>query len=127
MNLKANAHYLPGAMIRLPVRDAAAVLEVAPRAGGRSDLPAPTRLVQRRRVAAALDAKRREATELLEAPELQSELRERLLDALTVCRDAAERLRGSAHRLRPGAYHYLEVLAEMMGGPQASIPEDPGI
>lgn len=126
VNLKAHAHYLPGAMIRLPVREAAAVLDAAPEAGGVVGSPPPTRLVQRRRVQAALEAKRQEAEALVSVVDREKALRERLLAALAICREAAVILRDSDLPLRSGAYHYLEVLAEMVGGPAASLPEDSG-
>lgn len=125
INLKANAHYLPGAMVRLPVLEAERVIAEVPEAAG--DGPErPARLVQRRRVRAALEAKRSEAEELMKAPAPREHLRERVLEALERCRAAAAALERKDAPLRPGRYHYLEVLGELLGGPAATVPEDAG-
>lgn len=130
VNLPSNSYYLPGAMVRLPVREAAAVSAVRPDALGRDSAdPGPARLVKRRRLKRALEAKRRELRQIHRAPEPLLQLRERLDSALELCGDARQRLHAQNSPEAPtaGAYHYLEVVREMCGGPPASIPADAGI
>lgn len=127
VNLHPNALYLPGALLRLPVALAEAVLEAEPAARG--SLPVdlrPTRAVMRRRVQAALEAKRGEMMELAAAPDRRAYLRDRLGEALALCRRAQQALAGrGGPALAGGEFHYLEVILEVLGGPRATLPPGP--
>jgi hypothetical protein len=128
INLHANAHYLPGIMLRLPVRDAAAVAAEEPDAD-RDGAPAATRLVQRERVRLALDSKNAEIAALaaLPAGDRAAALASRFDSAYRLCdavRDRTTDAGGPALTL--SQYHYLEVLREICGGEPATVLLDPG-
>lgn len=128
VNLRSNTYYLPGAMVRLPTRTAAAVATAQPRAlGGDPADTRPARLVFRSRLQRALEAKRREIGEVADAGDPAAALRDRLDEALEVCRAARTQLESGTEELRRGEFHYLEVLREVCGGPAASRPADAGI
>ncbi len=120
-NLHSDAHYLDVAMMRLPVRLAAAVTEVVPEADtvGRP----PTWLVRRRRIRHALNAKTSEARWLgaLAPAERRGTLETRFAGALSHCVAAADALADATEELGRGRYHYLEVLRELLGGPEAEL------
>lgn len=125
VNLRANAHYLPGAMVKLPVRAAAAVADSVP-AVDAPDTPLATRLVNRERVRRALDAKAAEVHWLggYAEGERQAALKGRLDEAIILCREAQAALARSdadADPLARSAFHYLEVLREVAGGEQAEL------
>lgn len=127
INLHPNTHYLTGCMVQLPTRQAQAVVEAVPEAlGDESADPPITRLVARRRAARAFRAKRTEMNSLAAAADRGAWLRERIEHALATCERAAGLLEGGPHSLPPGAYHYLEVMREMLGGPAATIPGEAG-
>jgi hypothetical protein len=123
VNLRANAHYLPGAMVRLPVRQATAVAACVP-ATDILNTPPATRLVQRERVRRALDAKTAETRWLAgySESERESALVSRLAGALALCQEAQSGLeRGDGEKLARSAFHYLEVLREVAGGEKAEL------
>ncbi len=126
VNLHANAYYLPGCMLRLPVRLADAVARAIPEALA-TDTGFPATKVYRRRLTAALAAKEAEVTTLSQLPVegRAGWLRARLDAALAICAQAQTALDGSSGetRLSSGAFHYLEVLREVAGGPAARRPE----
>lgn len=123
VNLRANAHYLPGAMVRLPVRQAAAVVTCAPTTDAAGSPPA-TRLVQRERIRRALDAKTDEVRWIgnhLES-EREAALVDRLTEAIDLCMQAQLELeQGDGEQLERSAFHYLEVLREVAGGEKAEL------
>ncbi len=123
VNLRANAHYLPGAMVKLPVRLAAAVAACVPAADAAS-APLATRLVQRERARRAIDAKTAETRWLgnYAEPERQEALASRFEGALALCREAQAGLeQGNGEQLTRSAFHYLEVLREVAGGEKAEL------
>jgi len=123
VNLRANAHYLPGAMVRLPVRLAAAVAACVP-ATDAASAPLATRLVQRERARRALDAKTAEARWIggYAEPERQAALASRFEEAIALCREAQSELElGTGEQLSRSAFHYLEVLREVAGGEKAEL------
>lgn len=123
VNLRPNAHYLPGAMVRLPVRQAAAVATCVP-ATDAAGSPLATRLVQRERVRRALDAKTSEARWLGSHAESEREaaLADRFTGAITLCREAQAALaEADGEQLQRSAFHYLEVLREIAGGEKAEL------
>ena len=123
VNLRANAHYLPGAMVRLPVRQAAAVATCVP-ATDAAGSPLATRLVQRERVRRALDAKTGEARWLggYAESERESALSDRFTGAIALCQEAQSELEeGDGEQLQRSAFHYLEVLREIAGGEKAEL------
>jgi len=126
VNLRANAHYLPGAMVRLPVRLAAAVAECVPATDVAGAAPA-TRLVRRERARRALDAKAAEAHWLGSYVESEREaaLAGRFEEAISLCREARAALGESdGERLARSDFHYLEVLGEIAGGDKAELLGD---
>jgi len=123
VNLRANAHYLPGAMLRLPVRLAAAVAACVP-ATDAANTPLATRLVQRERVRRALDAKTAEARWIggYAEPEREAALASRFEEALALCQHAQSELeQADGEQLTRSAFHYLEVLREVAGGEKAEL------
>ncbi len=128
VNLHANAYYLPGCMLRLPVRLAEAVARCTPEALA-TDEGNPSTKVYRQRLTAALAAKQAEATALAELPAdaRAGWLQMRLDSALEICHQARSALDGNAgsSRLPEGTFHYLEVLREVAGGPAARRPQHP--
>ncbi len=128
INLHANAHYLPGVMLRLPVREAARVAAEEPGAD-RDGTPSATRLVQRERVRLALASKRAEVAELgaLPAGERASTLADRFDEAYRLCGSLRDRTADSGEpALTLSQYHYLEVLREICGGEPATVLDDAG-
>lgn len=126
VNLHSNSYYLPGAMIRLPPRAAEAVVRALPAALG--DEPTdtrPTRMLHRARLRRALEAKRRELAQVTASGDAGDALRDRLTAALRVCHAAQAELATGPEPLRPGQFHYLEVVREMCGGAAATIPGRP--
>ena len=128
MNLHANMYYLPGCMLRLPVRLADAIARSVPEALG-SDQGQPATKVYRRRLTAAMAAKHAEVRSLAELEDAAQEswLLARLDSALEICQRARAALDdgSDAPPLSGGAFHYLEVLREVAGGPTARRPEPP--
>jgi hypothetical protein len=123
VNLHSDAHYLPGAMLRLPVRLAAAVAEHIPETDAAGS-PLATRMVRRLRTQRALDAKAGEVQWLgtYGAAARREALHGRLESALELCRRAqAELLQDGAGELARSDFHYLEVLRELVGGEQAEM------
>jgi len=123
VNLHSDTHYLPGAMLRLPVRLAASVAERVPQADA-TDAPLATRLVRRVRAQRALDAKAGEALWLgnYTGSERPAALKGRLDEALRVCETAQVELAdGDSEPLTRSAFHYLEVLREIAGGEKAEL------
>ncbi len=123
VNLRANAHYLPGAMVRLPVRQAAAVAACVPTTDA-ANTPLATRLVQRERVRRALDAKTAETRWLggYAESERESALSHRFEGALVLCQQARSELeQADGEQLARSAFHYLEVLREVAGGEKAEL------
>ncbi len=128
VNLHANSYYLPGCMLRLPVRLADAIARRVPEALG-TDEGLPAAKVYRQRLTAALTAKHAEVRALAELEDTAriSWLRARLDTALEVCERARTALDDGSGKLQlsGGAFHYLEVLREVAGGPAAQRPEHP--
>ncbi|HJO05451.1 MAG TPA: hypothetical protein QGG47_15905 [Acidobacteriota bacterium] len=128
VNLHVNTYYLPGCMLRLPVRLADTVARQVPAALG-ADKGLPATKVHRRRLSAALAAKHAEVRALgaLEGTARASWLQARLEDALEICERARSELDDGSDDppLSSGAFHYLEVLREVAGGPAARHPEHP--
>lgn len=132
INLYSNSYYLPGAMVRLPIRRAQALVEQQPEAWGDQDRSVPiTSLVSRRRIRRALQAKRAETDSLctLGPQQARDLLRPRVERALRMCEQADRQLASTGHREQLGKseYHYLEIMLELLGGPPANIPTDAGI
>lgn len=128
VNLRANAHYLPGAMIKLPVRLAAAVAASVP-ATDVANSPLATRLVQRERARRAIDSKTAETRWLggYAESEREAALASRFEGAITLCREAQSKLElANGEQLTRSAFHYLEVLRETAGGEKAELLGDAG-
>ena len=128
VNLHANTCYLPGCMLRLPVRLADAIARQLPETLG-ADEGLPATKVYRQRMTAALIAKHAEVQALAELPEAArvGALRARIDGALEVCERARAMLDDGTDKppMSGGTSHYLEVLREVAGGPAARRPEHP--
>jgi hypothetical protein len=128
VNLHANTSYLSGCMLRLPVQLADTIARHLPEAlGADDDLPAGK--VYRQRMTAALTAKHAEVRALAKQPDTAriGALRARIDSAIGVCERARAVLDDGSDkpRMTGGAFHYLEVLREVAGGPAARRPEHP--
>jgi len=123
VSLPSDTHYLPGAMVTLPVRLATAVAECVA-ATDTAGAPPASRMVRRLRTRRALDAKAGEVQWLGAIPdgERHDALAARLEAAIELCTEAqgllAER---DGEQFTRSGFHYLEVLREISGGEQAEL------
>ena len=133
INLHANNYYLEDYLVQLPTRLADAVLSCAgappcectacqlPGPSSSSPPLRPTRMVSRRLGAHGLVCRQREIAALRaqQVPQREDYLRGRFDDALRRC----VAVQTTLPELTNDAFHYLDVLRELVGGPAASIPD----
>lgn len=127
-----NLHYLRQHLMHLRAPLAESVLAASGDGGDRCDCAACADgrrvglMVTRRLISHALHCHQAEVAELVAVPAAGriEALRGRFATALAACRDAAATLASveGGPTLPHGAFHYLEVLVEITGGPPATIP-----